>query len=169
MSGLVRGVAEFLKRMKSVASRGSVSVTTYNVLADHYCTLRTHEDPSFVDLNAEPGYLTFPRRQKTIQEHALAMQPDIVCLQEVDVAHWERYRTGFHHANYSGLFAPKRFNKPDGVALFVNNQRFLIQEHHIAALSGRHGLDSAKFDQVALLTKLRHLITNVLLLIICVI
>lgn len=98
------------------------------------------------------------RKHRSLQE-LLTYNPDIICLQEVDHYH-DFYQPQLQQVGYEGAFVPKvdspclRFpdnSGPDGCAIFVDKERFLLEDSKGIQLEG---VDGEKTNQVALLVEL---------------
>eukprot|EP00878_Enallax_costatus_P017115 GHUV01017970.1.p1 GENE.GHUV01017970.1~~GHUV01017970.1.p1 ORF type:complete len:778 (+),score=281.41 GHUV01017970.1:24-2357(+) len=91
------------------------SVASYNILADkyakHYRSYLYHDVPS--------GYLDWHHRKAAIVEELAHLQPDIVCLQEVD--RYEDLEADLQQLGYSGIYLQRDGSRRDGCATFWRN------------------------------------------------
>ena len=124
---------------------------TYSTVSENFCKV-------------PPQYLEWQHRSKLIMEHIDALDPHIVCLQEVD--HFDDFFVPWLiPKRYRGFFAPKldspcfNFdnNGPDGVALFYKSERFLLKDLVISYL---HDGKEKQRKQAILAAVLEDRITN---------
>jgi mRNA deadenylase 3'-5' endonuclease subunit Ccr4 len=118
----------------------SFTLASYNVLADSYIKLeyyprtpREHLDPAW--------------RRPALVEHVAHLDPDILCLQEVERATFEAIRARL--STHTGEYAPKLGRKPDGCALFFRKGAFELVSWEKRPYRDETG-------HVALLAKLTH-------------
>ena len=88
------------------------SLTTYNVLAQAYITPTRYP--------RTPGpVLASAWRQPVLVRHIVALDTDVVCLQEVEDETFAAVQQALGPLRYTGHFAKKGAGKPDGCATFV--------------------------------------------------
>lgn len=124
-------------------------VATYNVLATAYLG---RGDYSAVP----PGLLDPEQRVPAVVRHIVALDADILCLQEVEIDVFDALRTGLEPLGYTGHIEFKGHGKPDGCATFFRTEGFAVRE--VVRLEYRdeekgHGRHSGF---VALLLSLEH-------------
>lgn len=104
----------------------SLTVLTYNILCDKYCTESQYGyTPS--------GALLWENRRETILAELRSHDADILCLQEIDQESFSEYfRTALAHDDYKGVFYPKGRAKTmpekeaklvDGCAIFYKHSK----------------------------------------------
>jgi len=98
----------------------SVSVMSYNILADAYAKQHSKELYSSV-----PGAcLRWSTRARLLEKEISHWAPDIVCLQEVDrFKHIEQMLRPY---GYVGRFTPRTNGRPDGLAMFWQKSKFQL-------------------------------------------
>ena len=108
----------------------SFSFATWNILATAY--IRPEWYPR------TPPHLLDPTwRVPALVRHALALDVDILCLQEVEADVFAALRDGLAPQGYSGRFATKGANRPDGCATFFRADRFaLLDDRRLAYADG---------------------------------
>jgi mRNA deadenylase 3'-5' endonuclease subunit Ccr4 len=131
-------------------------VFSWNILAQLYCNEDTY--PA-----VQPHVLSWSYRKHLIVREILGYRSDIVCLQEVEKAHWEdTILPALEHAGYSGVYLEKTnvmfTNKytVEGCAILYRQQRFALVEqmsiefNNLAHTFFRSKRTRSKLDQRAL-------------------
>lgn len=90
----------------------TISVATYNVLADAYIR------PERYPLVAPEDFLP-ERRHPKLDARVEALGADVICAQEVDIAAFRRFDDRLRLLGYRGRWAHRGGGKPDGCATFV--------------------------------------------------
>lgn len=107
-----------------------------------------------------PEALTWESRRWKLLAMMTAIQPDILCLQEVD--HFRFFQRAFESIGFTGTFCPKPDspclyiadnNGPDGCALFVNTARYDVLDTKTRCLE----VWGCQTNQVTIFCKLRYL------------
>lgn len=105
-------------------------VLSYNILAELYATKQAYP-------YADSWVLSWPYRLSLIMQELEEMQGDIVCLQEVQMDHFEMHLSPFmHELGFDGLFKSKsreamgQYGKVDGCATFWKLAKFSMTEHY---------------------------------------
>eukprot|EP01063_Lacrimia_lanifica_P010733 TRINITY_DN17488_c0_g1_i1.p1 TRINITY_DN17488_c0_g1~~TRINITY_DN17488_c0_g1_i1.p1 ORF type:complete len:737 (+),score=238.23 TRINITY_DN17488_c0_g1_i1:46-2256(+) len=107
---------------------GAFRVGTYNILADQYVTADA--------LPYAPAAAKDARyRASVVLGDVLAMDCDLVSLQEVGVSAYRRLALVLERVGYSGWHAPKRSNT-EGCAVFFKTARFRVVEKAALPLGG---------------------------------
>jgi len=89
----------------------SFRIASYNVLADSYVKPQWYP-------NVDPEVLRWDRRKFALVERVLRLDADIVCLQEVESDAYALIEQSLRAQGYDGVYAKKRYEKPDGCAMF---------------------------------------------------
>lgn len=90
----------------------TISVATYNVLADAYIK------PKYYPLCATEDFKP-ERRHPLLDARVAALGTDVICLQEVDYEAFKRFDDRLRPLGYQGRWAHRAGGKPDGCATFV--------------------------------------------------
>jgi mRNA deadenylase 3'-5' endonuclease subunit Ccr4 len=93
----------------------SFSVASYNVLADSYVKPEWYP-------NVDPEVLRWDRRKFAMAERIARLGADIVCLQEVEASAYALLERRLIAKGYSGVYARKGHDKPDGCAMFFRQE-----------------------------------------------
>ncbi|MBM3200816.1 MAG: hypothetical protein FJZ56_00215 [Chlamydiae bacterium] len=91
-----------------------MKVLTYNILAPCYASLHAHHYPSWDE------------RKHIIIDQIHSVNPDIVCLQEVDYKSFMFIESELRAKGLRGIYAMKSFGKLEGVALFFRFEELLF-------------------------------------------
>ena len=86
------------------------SVTSYNILADAY--IRAKYYPHVPHDLLKPAF-----RQEAVLDRVIALDTDVICLQEVELKRFDALTKGLA-GDYVGCYAQKGHNRPDGCAIF---------------------------------------------------
>jgi endonuclease/exonuclease/phosphatase family metal-dependent hydrolase len=97
----------------------SFSFVTYNVLADSYI------QPDWYPHTAA-RWLDPSIRHPALLAELVALDADIIALQEVERTVFDRLNTGLEPRGYVGRYEPKGRNKPDGCATFMRQSAVAI-------------------------------------------
>ncbi|XP_028793872.1 carbon catabolite repressor protein 4 homolog 3 [Neltuma alba] len=106
---------------EALASTERFTVVSYNVLADR--NAYEHRD---LYSNVPSQYLKWNHRKRVICKELFALDPDIICLQEVD-RYWEISNT-LVKAGYIGSYKRRTGDTIDGCALFWKADKFRLLE-----------------------------------------
>jgi CCR4-NOT transcription complex subunit 6 len=124
-------------------------ILSYNVLAELYATKQAYP-------YADSWLLSWPYRRALIMQELEHMQGDIVCLQEVQMDHFEMHLSPFmHEMGFDGLFKSKsresmgQYGKVDGCATFWKLAKFSMTEHYTIEFNdlARHAISDMGLDQ----------------------
>lgn len=111
----------------------SLRIASYNVLADAYL------DPAWFT-HVDPAALDPQRRRERLLARIAGLDADVVCLQEVEPACFQRLREGLAADGYTGVYARKGRGRADGCACFLRDEsvRLLASEafHYRDAAAG---------------------------------
>jgi len=123
------------------------TLATWNILATSYIR------PEFY--SGSPRHVLDPAcRVPEVVRRAIALDTDILCLQEVEVSVFAALQTGLAGSGYSGRHALKGANRPDGCATFFRSSRFtLAHTQRIAFADGDGRADSGHIAQLLLLDR----------------
>lgn len=91
------------------------SIASYNALADSYVKPQWYP-------NVDPEILRWDRRKFALAERIARLDADIVCLQEVEADAYALLERGLGAKGYSGVYAKKGRDKPDGCATFFRQE-----------------------------------------------
>lgn len=113
---------------------------TWNVLAASY--VRASYYPRSDARHLDPKW-----RAPAVVARARALDCDLMCFQEVEVATFDALRMGLAELSYAGVHALKQ-NKPDGCAVFFRVDRFqLVESRRMVFRDGSgHVAQLATFD-----------------------
>src|SRR5262249_26840261 len=89
----------------------SISIASYNILADSYVNPRWY-------LNVDPEVLRWERRKFALADRIARLDADILCLQEVEADAYALLERSLAAKGYNGGYAKKGAGKPDGCAIF---------------------------------------------------
>jgi CCR4-NOT transcription complex subunit 6 len=121
-----------LQQGQQPVSPGTIKfrVLSYNVLAELYATKQAYP-------YCDAWSLSWPFRRAMIMQEIEEMQGDIVCLQEVQMDHFELHLSPFmHELGFDGLFKCKsresmgQYGKVDGCATFWKLAKFSMTENY---------------------------------------
>lgn len=103
-------------------------VVSYNILAQLYATRQAYP-------YCDTWSLVWPYRKKLILKELEEVQGDVICLQEVQMDHFEVHLNPFlTELGYDGLFKQKsresmgQYGKVDGCAIFWKRNKFVLNE-----------------------------------------
>lgn len=102
-------------------------VMSYNILAQSLLEKHPHLYNSHV-----PEFLDWEHRLRCIQNEILAIEPAILCLQEVQESHLTQIETALKPMNYAKPLYKQRTGHgyDDGCAIFYNSKHFQLLDHH---------------------------------------
>ncbi|MDP6946981.1 MAG: endonuclease/exonuclease/phosphatase family protein, partial [Myxococcota bacterium] len=109
----------------------TVSVLTYNILADAYLRPEYYAE-------VPPAVLEPDRRRRALLEVLAGADADVLCLQEVEPEVFDHLAGRLEPLGYAGHYGQKGRGRPDGCATFVRVERF--ERHAATAL---HYVDGA--------------------------
>src|SRR5260370_19290036 len=123
------------------------TLATWNILATSY--IRPEYYPKTPQHVLDPA-----RRVPALLRDAIALDADILCLQEVEVNVFAALQAGLAASGYIGTHALKGANRPDGCATFFRGSRFtLAHTRRIAFADGGGRADSGHIAQLLLLDR----------------
>jgi len=137
---------------RTFASAHELSVMSYNVLSDllmkRHTELYTRVKEEDLDWDIRWGRIT-----KEIEEYS----PDVLCLQEVQVDHWEsHFVPTLTRLGYSGVYKQRTGDdKRDGCALFYRAGKLSLLSHHAVEFC-QPDLSVLDRDNVAVMAKFQH-------------
>lgn len=100
----------------------ALRVVSYNILAPSYA--RPDRYP-FTD----PGLLAWEARRDRIVQRLLAFDAELLCLQEVESYVFRFLQARLEMAGYTGIYAQKAMNRPDGCATFFREDRLEVRDN----------------------------------------
>jgi mRNA deadenylase 3'-5' endonuclease subunit Ccr4 len=123
----------------------SFVVASWNILATAY--IRREWYPRTPRRFLDPSW-----RLPAVAKHALALDADILCLQEVEASAYDAIDRVLAPAGYAGSHAPKGNGRPDGCAIFFRRGRFNLEHtSRLAYSDGAGGPDSGHILQLLIL------------------
>ncbi|WMV22212.1 hypothetical protein MTR67_015597, partial [Solanum verrucosum] len=131
------------------------TVVSYNILGDR--NVSNHGD---LYRNVLPTYLDWDHRRRVICEELLGLNPDIICLQEVD-KYYDLLNI-LEKAGYLGSYKRRTGGSVDGCAMFWKVDKFQLLEGESVEFR-QHGLR----DNVAQLSVFEVVVVNCKLLFLC--
>jgi len=131
------------------------SICQMNILADYYGKMHSMGWPFSRFCLKE--HLAWDYRWPLIKTVVLSRMSEVVCLEELDGAHWSLALADFRAAGFDGRYLQKMCDKPDGSAIFIKTTVFKVLEQKNMVLDTCCGLKSAQYDQVALALLLQHI------------
>lgn len=138
------------KELNSGASKHDTvfSVMSYNILAQNYI----ESQPSLY-ANHDPNCLQWPHRFDALKREIDIIDPDVLCLQEVQQNHLDDIRAHFTSLDYDTSLYKKRTGlQVDGCAIFFKRNMFDLTECHFVD----YFQPNVKVNTYILLTKLVH-------------
>ncbi|XP_073950296.1 protein angel-like isoform X3 [Choristoneura fumiferana] len=111
---------------KSTAYNGNTfkfRVLSYNVLAQYL--LECHP---YLYTECSPRNLKWKVRAARLYDEILELDPDILCLQEVQVSHLNSFYSKFENLGYFGIFKRKTGHRHDGCAIYFKKSLFELQD-----------------------------------------
>ncbi len=115
----------------------SCRLTSYNILADAYATKRLY--PAI-----DPDLLSWQRRGPAIVHRLAQLEPDVLCLQEVQANHWPELQAAFAGLGWQGSYAQKGQARIDGCALLSRAHKALpVDVETLYFEDGEHGAESS--------------------------
>lgn len=130
-----------------------IAIATYNALADAY--IRPEYYP-----HCDPADFLPANRQPRLEARVAALGADVLLLQEVDYATFERLDRRLRHDRFVGRWAHKGAGKPDGCATFVR-EPFRIATSMIFDLDEGDGASSVHVALATVLVRDRMILTVV--------
>ena len=109
---------------------GSVSIMSYNVLANEYARTHVNELYSTVPKTC----LRWHTRASLIAKEIQHWSPDIVCLQEVD--RYNHLKSLLASQGYVGRYLKRPNGRPDGLAMFWKRDKFDLVESKEVVYAG---------------------------------
>lgn len=98
-------------------------IMSYNVLSQDL--LEMHRE---LYQSHDPAYLTWEERWANLYKEISTHQPDIFCLQEVQMSHIENYYSMFKSLGYKFIYKKRTGQRPDGCAIFYRTNNFVLKE-----------------------------------------
>jgi mRNA deadenylase 3'-5' endonuclease subunit Ccr4 len=102
------------------------------------------------------GLLDPERRIPAIVRHAIGLDADLLCLQEVEADVFDALHTGLEPLGYAGRYEWKGRKKPDGCATFYRLARFTFRAARRVEYQDREKGADVHSGHVALLLALEH-------------
>ena len=131
--------------MTSVTAFAAVS---YNILATAY--VHRSRYPNTADAILDPAW-----RTPAVVKHIVAMEADLLCLQEVEPAVFEALQAALAAQGFAGEYARKLGKRPEGLAVFFRLSRFTLADARV--MPGRDARGQAdNTGHVTQLVVLRH-------------
>lgn len=115
------------------APRNTISVMSYNVLADAYAKKHSRELYSSVPWTC----LRWPTRASLLAKEIVHWSPTVVCLQEVDK--FQHLESLLKHHGYVGRYLQRTNDRPDGLAMFWKSKAFSLVNAEDVMFAG-HGM-----------------------------
>ncbi len=106
--------------ISSLLEAGSFRLVTYNILSDDFLWDEMYD---FVDKDI----LFWPNRRVKIVERIKKLNPDVICLQELNSSSFEYFKESF--PQFEGSFAKKLSGSEDGVGTFCRKNFFKAIQH----------------------------------------
>jgi mRNA deadenylase 3'-5' endonuclease subunit Ccr4 len=128
------------------APHNTISIMSYNVLADAYAKKHSRELYSSVPWTC----LRWHTRASLLAKEIVHWSPTVVCMQEVDK--FEHLESLLKHHGYVGRYLQRTNDRPDGLALFWKSRYFSLVHAEDVIFAG-HGMR----DNVAQVYKLQYL------------
>lgn len=101
----------------------TLRVMSYNLLADMYTTRDIDQQAMYN--HCDSAFLDRRRRMPMLAYEMLALHPDVICLQEVDLFIFERYlRPTLTSQGYQGFYSNKASSQLEGCAMFWSQGYF---------------------------------------------
>ena len=134
--------------------RGNVRICSYNILAQQYAEqnpfLYTHLTDGHEDL------LSWATRWPKIMGEITTLQPDVLCLQEVESCHFQSAIRPYLEANgYEVQYYQKRQNLPDGSVIAFKSEQFSADHHTHSHINMFH-LKKCHTGQIGIVLVLTH-------------
>lgn len=129
------------REFKVIDEEKDLRILQWNTLADALSV----STPTSNFCKVPQEYLAWDYRSKLVKDEIEKLDPDIVCLEEVD--HYEDFFVPFL-SNYEGVFASKQNSPclnvpdnsgPDGIALFYRSSKFELREQITEYLTEENG------------------------------
>lgn len=127
------GMLPHVSHMHEHSSTNTISIMSYNVLADAYAKKHCRELYSSVPR----ACLRWHTRASLIAKEIVHWSPTIVCLQEVD--RFRHLESLLKHHGYVGKYLQRTNDRPDGLAMFWNARVFKLVDADDVIFAG-HGL-----------------------------
>ncbi|XP_068632639.1 protein angel-like isoform X2 [Battus philenor] len=99
-------------------------IVSYNVLAQYL--LECHP---YLYTQCSPQDLKWHVRAARLYDEILSLEPDILCLQEVQVSHIKSFYSKFEDIGYCGIFKQKTGHRQDGCAIYFKRSMFHLEDH----------------------------------------
>ncbi|KOB68753.1 putative carbon catabolite repressor protein [Operophtera brumata] len=99
-------------------------VVSYNVLAQYL--LECHP---YLYTDCSPTNLKWIVRAPRLYDEIISLEPDILCLQEVQVSHLANFYSKFEKLGYSLIFKQKTGSRQDGCAIYYKRSLFELKDH----------------------------------------
>lgn len=122
------------------------TLTSYNILADSY--IRRERYPGSPDALLRPG-----GRVQALLTTLMALDSDVLCLQEVEKPAFAALAVGLEPLGYAGYYAQKGNGRPDGCATFVRRPPRVLAAARVEYADESAG--QARSGHVAQLLKLQ--------------
>ncbi|CAH2035850.1 unnamed protein product, partial [Iphiclides podalirius] len=124
-------------------------IVSYNVLAQYL--LECHP---YLYTHCSPRDLKWKVRAARLYNEILSLEPDILCLQEVQASHIQSFYSKFEEIGYCGVFKQKTGHRQDGCAIYYKRSMFHLEDH-ISVEFYQPELPLLNRDNVGLAVRLR--------------
>ncbi|CAK1588017.1 unnamed protein product [Parnassius mnemosyne] len=98
-------------------------IVSYNVLAQYL--LECHP---YLYTQCSPRDLKWKVRAARLYDEIVNLQPDILCLQEVQASHLKSFYSKFEDIGYCGVFKQKTGHRQDGCAIYFKRSMFHMED-----------------------------------------
>jgi mRNA deadenylase 3'-5' endonuclease subunit Ccr4 len=122
------------------------SAASYNVLASAYIERAWY--PRTPALLLDPSW-----RIPALVQHVVKLRADLICLQEVEPLSFAALRATLAGNGYGGRFSPKQGGRPEGVAIFYRENKFVFIDARVLAFTDGAGV-KADSGYIALIARL---------------
>ncbi|CAH1982194.1 unnamed protein product [Acanthoscelides obtectus] len=100
------------------------TLMSYNVLAQDLLQWHPH-----LYKHHNPKYLTWEKRWRNLMTEIQEIDPDIICLQEVQESHLKTYYSLLESFGYQGVYKRRTGQRTDGCAIYFKTENVTLLEH----------------------------------------